>query len=86
MNFENKFLIISGMLFATILVIIVWLLIIGQYLLVSGVTYSVILLLISYLQLLNSKIVYNSFIQAKTCYERFRTAAQVLEAELVEEA
>jgi len=85
MNFD-KFLITSGMLFVTILVVIVWLLIAGQYLLVSGVTYSVILLLISYLQLLNSRIVYDSFIQAKTCYERFRTAAQALETELVEEA
>jgi hypothetical protein len=85
MNFD-KFLITSGMLFVTILVTIVWLLIAGQYLLVSGITYSVILLLISYLQLLNSRIVYYSFIQAKTCYERFRTAAQALETELVEEA
>ncbi len=85
MNFD-KFLITSGMLFVTILVTIVWLLIAGQYLLVSGITYSVILLLISYLQLLNSRIVYDSFIQAKTCYERFRTAAQALETELVEEA
>ena len=84
MNFD-KFLITSGMLFVTLLVIIVWLLVAGQYLLVSGVTYSVILLLISYLQLLNSRIVYDSFIQAKTCYERFRTAAQALETELVEE-
>jgi len=33
-----------------------------------------------------SLIVYDSFIQAKTCYERFRTAAQALETELVEEA
>jgi len=74
------------MLFVILLVIIVWLLVAGQYLLVSGVTYSVILLLISYLQLLNSRIVYDSFIQAKTCYERFRTAAQALETELVEEA
>ena len=86
MNFENKFLIISCMLFVTILVIIVWLLFVGQYPLVSGLTYSVILLLVSYIQLLNSRIVYNSFIQAKTCYEKFRTAAQVLEAELTEEA
>ncbi len=85
MNFV-KFLITSGMLFVTILVIIVWLLVAGQYLLVSGITYSVILLLISYLQLLNSRIVYDSFIQAKTCYERFRTATQALETELVEEA
>ena len=85
MNFD-KFLITSGMLFVILLVIIVWLLVVGQYLLVSGVTYSVILLLISYLQLLNSRIVYDSFIQAKTCYERFRTAAQALETELVEEA
>jgi hypothetical protein len=85
MNFD-KFLITSGMLFVILLVIIVWLLVAGQYLLVSGVTYSVILLLISYLQLLNSRIVYDSFIQAKTCYERFRTAAQALETELVEEA
>ena len=85
MNFD-KFLITSGMLFVILLVIIVWLLAAGQYLLVSGVTYSVILLLISYLQLLNSRIVYDSFIQAKTCYERFRTAAQALETELVEEA
>jgi len=85
MNFD-KFIITSGMLFVTLLVIIVWLLVAGQYLLVSGVTYSVILLLISYLQLLNSRIVYDSFIQAKTCYERFRTAAQALETELVEEA
>ena len=85
MNFD-RFLITSGMLFVILLVIIVWLLVAGQYLLVSGVTYSVILLLISYLQLLNSRIVYNSFIQAKTCYERFRTAAQALETELVEEA
>jgi hypothetical protein len=74
------------MLFVTILVIIVWLLFVGQYRLVSGVTYSVILLLVSYIQLLNSRIVYDSFIQAKTCYERFRTAAQVLEAELTEDA
>jgi len=74
------------MLFVILLVIIVWLLVAGQYLLVCGVTYSVILLLISYLQLLNSRIVYDSFIQAKTCYERFRTAAQALETELVEEA
>ncbi len=78
MNFD-KFLITSGMLFVTILVIIVWLLLAGQYLLVSGVTYSVILLLISYLQLLNLRIVYDSFIQAQTCFERFRTAAQALE-------
>ena len=85
MNFD-KFLITSGMLFVILLVIIVWLLVAGQYLLVSGVTYSVILLLISYLQLLNSRIVYDSFIQAKTCYERFRTAAQALETELIEEA
>ena len=85
MNFD-KFLITSGMLCVILLVIIVWLLVAGQYLLVSGVTYSVILLLISYLQLLNSRIVYDSFIQAKTCYERFRTAAQALETELVEEA
>jgi hypothetical protein len=85
MNFD-KFLITSGMLFVTLLVIIVWLLVAGQYLLVSGVTYSVILLLILYLQLLNSIIIYDSFIQAKTCYERFRTAAQALETELVEEA
>jgi hypothetical protein len=85
MNFD-RFLITSGMLFVILLVIIVWLLVAGQYLLVSGVTYSVILLLISYLQLLNSRIVYDSFIQAKTCYERFRTAAQALETELVEEA
>jgi hypothetical protein len=85
MNFD-KFLITTGMLFVILLVIIVWLLVAGQYLLVSGVTYSVILLLISYLQLLNSRIVYDSFIQAKTCYERFRTAAQALETELVEEA
>jgi hypothetical protein len=85
MNFD-KFLITSGMLFVILLVIIVWLLVAGQYLLVSGVTYSVILLLISYLQLLNSRIVYDSFIQAKTCYERFRTAAQALETELVGEA
>ncbi len=85
MDFD-KFLITSGMLFVAILVIIVWLLIAGQYLLVSGVTYSVILLFISYLQLLNSRIVYDSFTQAKTCYERFRTAAQALEIELVEEA
>jgi len=85
MNFD-KFLITSGMLFVILLVIIVWLLVAGQYLLVSGVTYSVILLLISYLQLLNSRIVYDSFIQAKTCYERFRTAAQALEIKLVEEA
>jgi hypothetical protein len=85
MNFD-KFLITSGMLFVILLVIIVWLLVAGQYLLVSGVTYSVILLLILYLQLLNSRIVYDSFIQAKTCYERFRTAAQALETELVEEA
>ena len=85
MNFD-KFLITSGMLFVILLVIIVWLLVAGQYLLVSGVTYSVILLLISYLQLLNSRIVYDSFIQAKTCYERFRTAAQALETDLVEEA
>jgi hypothetical protein len=85
MNFD-KFLITSGMLLVTILEIIVWLLIAGQYLLVSGVTYSVIFLLISYLQLLNSRIVYDSFIQAKTCYERFKTAAQTLETELVEEA
>jgi len=85
MNFD-KFLITSGMLFVILLVIIVWLLVVGQYLLVSGVTYSVILLLISYLQLLNSRIVYDSFNQAKTCYERFRTAAQALETELVEEA
>jgi hypothetical protein len=85
MNFD-RFLITSGMLFVTILVIIVWLLTAGQHLLVSGVTYSVILLLISYLQLLNSRIVYDSFIQAKTCYKRFRTAAQALETELVEEA
>jgi len=85
MNFD-KFLLTSGMLFVILLVIIVWLLVAGQYLLVSGVTYSVILLLISYLQLLNSRIVYDSFIQAKTCYERFRTAAQALETELVEEA
>jgi len=83
---SDKFLITSGMLFVILLVIIVWLLVAGQYLLVSGVTYSVILLLISYLQLLNSRIVYDSFIQAKTCYERFRTAAQALETELVEEA
>jgi hypothetical protein len=74
------------MLFVTILVIIVWLLFVVQYLLVSGVTYSVILLLVSYIQLLNSRIVYDSFIQAKTCYEKFRTAAQVLEAELTEDA
>jgi len=66
MNFD-KFLITSGMLFVILLVIIVWLLVAGQYLLVSGVTYSVILLLISYLQLLNSRIVYDSFNQAKTC-------------------
>ena len=66
------------MIFVTVMVIIVWLLCVGQYLLVSGVTYSVILLY--------SRIVYDSFIQAKTCYERFRTAAQVLEAELTEEA
>ena len=85
MNFD-KFLITSGMLFVTILVSIVWLLIAGQCLLVSGVTCSVMLLLISYLQLLNSRIVYDSFIQAKTCYENFRTAAQALETELVEEA
>jgi len=85
MNFD-KFLITTGMLFVILLVIIVWLLVAGQYLLVSGVTYSVILLLISYLQLLNSRIVYDSFIQAKTCYERFRTAAQALETELVDEA
>jgi hypothetical protein len=85
MNFD-KVLITSGMLFVTILVVIVWLLIAGQYLLVSGVTYSVILLLISYLQVLNSRIVYDSFIQAKTCYENFRTAALALETELVEEA
>ena len=85
MNFD-KFLITSGMLFVTILVIIVWLLLAGQYLLVSGVTYSVILILISYLHLLNSRIVYDSFIQAKTCYEGFRTEAQALETELVEEA
>jgi hypothetical protein len=85
MNFD-RFLITSGMLFVILLVIIVWLLVAGQYLFVSGVTYSVILLLISYLQLLNSRIVYDSFIQAKTCYERFRTAAQALETELVEEA
>ena len=85
MNFD-KFLITSGMLFVIFLVIIVWLLVAGQYLLVSGVTYSVILLLISYLQLLNSRIVYDSFNQAKTCYERFRTAVQALETELVEEA
>ena len=85
MNFD-KFLLTTGMLFVILLVIIVWLLVAGQYLLVSGVTYSVILLLISYLQLLNSRIVYDSFIQAKTCYERFRTAAQALETELVEEA
>ena len=85
MNFD-KFLITTGMLFVILLVIIVWLLVAGQYLLVSGITYSVILLLISYLQLLNSRIVYDSFIQAKTCYERFRTAAQALETELVEEA
>jgi len=85
MNFD-KFLITTGMLFVILLVIIVWLLVAGQYLLVSGVTYSVILLLISYLQLLNSRIVYDSFIQAKTCYERFRTAVQALETELVEEA
>lgn len=85
MNFD-KFLITSGMLFVILLVIIVWLLVAGQYLLVSGVTYSVILLLISYLQLLNSRIVYDSFIQAKTCYDRFRTAVQALETELVEEA
>jgi len=49
------------MLFVTILVIIVWLLFVGQYPLVSGVTYSVILLLVSYIQLLNSRIVYDSF-------------------------
>ena len=85
MNFD-KFLITSGMLFVILLVIIIWLLVAGQYLLVSGVTYSVILLLISYLQLLNSRIVYDSFNQAKTCYERFRTAVQALETELVEEA
>ena len=85
MNFD-KFLITSGMLFVILLVVIVWLLVAGQYLLVSGVTYSVILLLISYLQLLNSRIVYDSFNQAKTCYERFRTAVQALETELVEEA
>ena len=85
MNFD-KFLITPGMLFVILLVIIVWLLVAGQYLLVSGVTYSVILLLISYLQLLNSRIVYDSFNQAKTCYERFRTAVQALETELVEEA
>jgi hypothetical protein len=85
MNFD-KFLITTGMLFVILLVIIVWLLVAGQYLLVSGVTYSVILLLISYLQLLNSRIVYDSFNQAKTCYERFRTAVQALETELVEEA
>jgi len=85
MNFD-KFLITSGMLFVILLVILVWLLVAGQYLLVSGVTYSVILLLISYLQLLNSRIVYDSFNQAKTCYDRFRTAVQALETELVEEA
>ena len=85
MNFD-RFLITSGMLSVILLVIIVWLLLAGQYLLVSGVTYSVILLLISYLQLLNSRIVYDSFNQAKTCYERFRTAVQALETELVEEA
>ena len=85
MNFD-KFLITTGMLFVILLVIIVWLLVAGQYLLVSGVTYSVILLLISYLQLLNSRIVYDSFNQAKTCYDRFRTAVQALETELVEEA
>jgi len=73
------------MLFVTILVIIVWLLFVVQYLLVSGVTYSVILLLVSYIQLLNSRIVYDSFSYAKTCYERFKTAAQVLEAELRED-
>ena len=85
MNFD-RFLITSGMLSVILLVIIVWLLLAGQYLLVSGVTYSVILLLISYLQLLNSRIVYDSFNQAKTCYDRFRTAVQALETELVEEA
>ena len=74
------------MIFVTVMVIIVWLLCVGQYLLVSGVTYSVILLLVSYMLLLYSRIVYDSFIQANTCYERFRTAAQVLEAELTEEA
>ena len=74
------------MIFVTVMVIIVWLLCVGQYLLVSGVTYSVILLLVSYMQFLYSRIVYDSFIQAKTCYERFRTAAQVLEAELTDEA
>jgi len=86
MNFENKFLIISGMLFVSILVIIVWLVLVGEYLLVSGVTNSVILLLVAYLQLLNSRIVYDFFIQIKTCHERFRTVAQVLEIELEEEA
>ena len=74
------------MIFVTVMVIIVWLLCVGQYLLVSGVTYSVILLLVSYMLLLYARIVYDSFIQPNTCYERFRTGAQVLEAELTEEA
>ena len=86
MNCENKLFIISCMIFVTVMVIIVWLLCVGQYFLVSGVTYSLILLLVSYMQLLYSRIVYDTFIQAKTCYERFRIAAQVLEAELTEEA
>ena len=62
------------MLFVSILVIIVWLVLVGEYLLVSGVTNSVILLLVAYLQLLNSRIVYDSFIQVKTCHERFSTS------------
>jgi hypothetical protein len=86
MNCENKFLIISSMVLVKVMGIIIWLLCVGEYLIVSGMTFSVIFLLVSYIQLLNSRIVYDSFIQAKTYYERLRTAVQLLEVKLIEEA
>jgi hypothetical protein len=78
MNCEDKFLIISCMVFLKVMVIIIWLLWVEEYLIISGMSYSAIFLLVSYIQLLN--------LQARIYYERLITEVQLLEAKLIVEA
>ncbi len=86
MNCEDKFLVISYMVFCMVMVIIVWLLLVGEYLIVSGVSYFAIFLLVTYLQILNLRTVHTSFKKARTCLRRLRTEAQLQITESVEEA
>ncbi len=86
LNFEDKFLIISCMVFCVTMVIIVSLLVAGEYLFVSGVSYFAIFILVAYIQYLNLRIVYASFKKARTYLERLTTETQLLITEAVEEA